>query len=95
VLIAPTPAAAIALAAHYPERIHLVVTDLIMPGMSGQQLVRDLKRSRPDIRVVYMSGYTDAAISQHGKLEGGAAFVEKPVLPEVLLLTVRQVLDAR
>jgi len=74
--------------------IHLVLTDVVMPGMSGPVLIGHLKRRRPTMKVIYMSGYTDNAIVHHGVLEPGLEFLQKPFSPDSLVGKVREVLDA-
>ena len=74
------------------ERIHLVVTDVVMPNMSGWKLADRLEKLRPEIKVLFMSGYTDHVIVPHGVLEEGAEFIEKPFSPEELARKVRAVL---
>ena len=74
------------------EPVDLLLTDVIMPGMSGRELADQLQRSHPGIKVLFMSGYTDEAISQHGVLVSGVAFLEKPFTPDILLRRVREVL---
>lgn len=75
------------------EEIDLLVTDVVMPGMGGQELASKLKASKPGIKVLYMSGYTDDAINRHGVLDAGLAFIHKPFKPYALLEKVREVLD--
>jgi DNA-binding NarL/FixJ family response regulator len=65
-----------------------------MPEMSGPDVVRQIQPGRPDLRVLYISGYTDEAIVHHGILESGAAFLQKPFLPDALAKKVREVMDA-
>jgi PAS domain S-box-containing protein len=78
----------------YPEPIHLLVTDVIMPQLSGRDVAARLAVLRPDMRVLYMSGYTDDAIARHGILEPGTAFIQKPFTPDALARKVREVLDS-
>ncbi len=73
--------------------VHLVLTDVVMPGMSGKKTVEEIKRLEPGIRVLYMSGYTDNAIVHHGVLEEGMHFVHKPFVPEGLARKVKEVLS--
>jgi CheY-like chemotaxis protein len=74
--------------------VQLVLTDVIMPMMSGRELVRKLIARHPHLRVLYMSGYTDNIISSGGVLERGLAFLQKPFTPATLAQKVREVLDA-
>jgi len=80
--------------ARHPGAIHLLVTDLVMPRMSGRELAERITQIRPDLKVLYMSGYTDDAIIRQGILELGAAFLQKPFIPAALLERVRQLLDS-
>ncbi len=74
--------------------IHLVVTDVIMPQMSGRELATRLASMHPDIKVLFMSGYTNEGIFRHGVLEKDTAFLQKPFTPKSLVRKVREVLDS-
>jgi PAS domain S-box-containing protein len=77
-----------------PRPIHLLLADVVMPEMSGPQLADHLARVYPKMKVLYISGYTDAAVARHGKLSTKAPYLQKPFAPEVLARKVREVLDA-
>ena len=92
-LRAPNAAEAIKVSQRHAGPIHLLVTDVVMPHIGGQELARRLSVERPRMRVLYMSGYTDNTIVHHGVLESGVAFLQKPITPEKLCRKVREVLD--
>ena len=94
VLDAESAEQALAVAGARQGPIHLLVADVVMPGASGRELARRLAQSRPETRVLYVSGYTDDAIVHHGMLEPGLKFLQKPFTPAALARKVREVLDA-
>jgi len=73
--------------------VDLLLTDVVMPGLSGRFLADQALSLQPDIEILYMSGYTDNAIVHHGVLDEGTNFIQKPFSPQALLQTIRQVLD--
>ncbi len=95
VLEARSPAAAVAAAAAHPGPIHLLLTDVVMPGASGRELAERLTAERPGLKVLFMSGYLDNAIVHHGVLDPGVHFLQKPFTPLALARKVRQVLDGQ
>jgi len=94
VLVSSNGADARQLAAEASETIHLLLTDVVMPGMRGPELAASLAPERPDMRVLYISGYTDSAIVWDNVKLPGVAFLQKPFTPDDLVAQVRKVLDS-
>ena len=84
---------ALALASHHDGPIHLLLTDVVMPNLSGNGLAERLHVMRPDTRVLFTSGYSDEAIERHGVLAPDTIFLQKPIVPDVLARAVRDILD--
>ena len=78
----------------HPDPIHLLISDVVMPHMSGPELARRLVVARPDMVVLCMSGYTDDSVFRHGVMDSDIAYLQKPITPESLTRKVREVLDA-
>ena len=93
VLEAPHGDDALLVCEQHEGPIHLMVTDVVMPNMSGRELAKRLKAFHPEMKVLYMSGYTDNAIVHHGVLEKGMNYIQKPFTIEGLARKVREVLD--
>ena len=85
---------ALRVAERHPDDIHLLITDVVMPHMSGREVAARLGTVRPKMKVLFMSGYTDHAL-MHRELTPGEAFLQKPFTPEVFARKVRHVLDSR
>jgi CheY-like chemotaxis protein len=94
VLEARDPREALSIAEQFPGAIHLMLTDVVMPVMSGRQLTELLIPKRPEMQVLYMSGYTDDAIVHHGVLGQGTAFIGKPFAADELTRKIREILDS-
>jgi two-component system, cell cycle sensor histidine kinase and response regulator CckA len=93
VLEAPDGGKALMLCEEFKEPIHLILTDVVMPGMSGRRVAERIKEIHPEMKALFMSGYTDNAILHHGILEPGLNFLQKPFNVEDLARKVREVLD--
>jgi CheY-like chemotaxis protein len=94
VLEAANPLVALGLLENFTDPVHVMVTDVVMPEMSGRQLAERLAPEWPSMKVLYVSGYTDDAVVRHGILEEGTPFLQKPFTPDCLARKVREVLDA-
>ncbi len=94
VLQAASAEEALEIADRFAGRLDLLLTDVVMPGASGPELSRRLLERRPGTPVLYVSGYTDAAMASHVALDAGASFLQKPFTPETLSRKVREILDA-
>jgi PAS domain S-box-containing protein len=92
VLEAADAVEALHLSAISPEKIHLLLTDVVMPGMNGVELSKLLVVSRPGVKVIFMSGYADSALLHHGVKETGAVFIPKPYRLKTLLAKIRELL---
>jgi CheY-like chemotaxis protein len=92
VLEADNGKAAVSIVKTYLEPIHLLLADVIMPGMSCRTMKDAIVKLRPDIKVLFMSGYTDDSIASKGMFDSGTAFIEKPFSPEALARKIREIL---
>jgi CheY-like chemotaxis protein len=95
VLTAASGEEALSVLERYEEPVHLMVTDVVMPGMSGRNLAEEFVRVRPGMKVLYMSGYTDDVVLRHGAFDEGLPFFGKPFSAAELTRKVREVLDSR
>ena len=95
VLVAAHGYEALQLAQAHAGTIHLLLTDVMMPGMSGPRLAEELEGDRPETAVLFMSGYTEQTVVERGSLREGIIYLQKPFSPGVLIRRVREVLDAR
>ncbi|MBZ5543149.1 MAG: response regulator [Acidobacteriia bacterium] len=94
VLVARNGEDALVVSEQHKGPIHLLLTDVVMPEMGGPELADRLRPYHREMKVLYMSGYTDDAIVHHGVLASSAAFLQKPFTPAVLAQKVREVLDS-
>ena len=93
VLEARNGAHGLELARRYNGKIHLLLTDVVMPQMSGRELAEKLAPLRPDTRILFMSGYTDDAVVANGTIAPGSDFIQKPFTPDALARKIRVLLD--
>jgi two-component system cell cycle sensor histidine kinase/response regulator CckA len=93
VLTASSPEEALRTSKERGAPIDLLITDVVMPGMNGRELARRLGAARPELKCLYMSGYTADVIAHRGVLEEGVSFIGKPFSLTVLAKKVREVLD--
>ncbi len=94
VLEAATGVAALRHCQRHPGPIHLVLTDVVLPRMDGREIAERVQELRPDVKVIFMSGFTNDSLSKHGVLSDDVVLLEKPFTPTALLTTVRRVLDS-
>ena len=94
VTLARNGAEGIRLADAHQGRIELIVTDLMMPGMTGCEMVKHIQQRRPDVRVLYLSGYTESTLECDGLLQGGANFLQMPFSATELAQRIRELLNA-
>lgn len=86
---------AISIFQEYNDPIHLLLTDVVMPQVSGKELAKRMSPAHPEAEILFMSGYTDNAIVRHGVLDANTFFLQKPFMPKTLVTKVREVLDAK
>ena len=95
ILEAANGGAGLLICERHPGTIHLLLTDVVMPEMSGRELADRLNNVRPEMKILYMSGYTEKAINHHGVLDEKVNFIHKPFSPAALAMKVREVLDKK
>jgi CheY-like chemotaxis protein len=93
-LVAATPSEALALIEAHPERIDLLVSDVVMPVLSGPELARQIRGTRPEIKTLFLSGYTERLVGADGRLDGMDGFLSKPFTADGLARKVTDILDA-
>jgi PAS domain S-box-containing protein len=94
VLVARDGAESVQIAGEHPGPIQIMVTDVIMPGATGPKIAEIVAKTRPEMKVLYISGYSDESVTRHGLIAPGTAFLGKPFGPDLLLRRVRESLDA-
>jgi DNA-binding NtrC family response regulator len=90
---ASTPKQALEKMAHQTGPIHIMITDVVMPGMSGPALADTLVSEYPEMKLIFMSGYTNAAVVENRFIRPGSAFLQKPFSPDALKAKIRELLD--
>jgi two-component system cell cycle sensor histidine kinase/response regulator CckA len=95
VLTSSTPGEAMRIASENSGEIHLLITDMVMPEMSGRDLTKDLNSKYPELNCLFMSGNTGNVINRHGILDEGVNFIQKPFSRQELAAKVREVLDSK
>ena len=93
VLVAENGAEALKVLESHDGPVHLLLTDVVMPGMNGSDLYAQAAEKQPGLKVLYMSGYTDNVLAQHGVLDEGVQFIQKPFSSQALAAKVREVLN--
>jgi DNA-binding response OmpR family regulator len=86
---------ALKVAAAHPGPIHLLITDVVMPHLNGPELATQMGAARPNLKVLFISGYTDDTVFRHGVLEGDVAFLQKPFNLKALAHKIREVLSGQ
>jgi two-component system cell cycle sensor histidine kinase/response regulator CckA len=94
VLAANSPAEALSLVEVHQGEIHLLLTNVVMPGMNGRDLAKEIKKAHPEIKALFMSGYTANVIAHHGVLDEGINFIQKPFTRSDLSMRIREALDS-
>jgi PAS domain S-box-containing protein len=94
VVTASTPRQALEIMAHQTDPIHLMITDVVMPNMSGPTLAKRMLAEHPELKLIFMSGYTDDAVVENGFIQPGSVFLQKPFSPDTLKAKVRELLDS-
>jgi PAS domain S-box-containing protein len=93
IVTASTPKQALEKMAHQIGPIHIMITDVVMPGMSGPKLANRILAEYPEMKLIFMSGYTDATLLKNRSIQLGSAFLQKPFSPDALKAKVRELLD--
>lgn len=93
ILAASTPGEAISIAHEHTGKIHLLMTDVVMPEMNGRDLAKNILALHPNLKRLFMSGYTANVIAHHGVLDEGVNFIQKPFSKQDLAIKIREVLD--